>query len=173
MAATGLSKPSGPDPAPTVWLDVSCASGFTVGQLEAGREFTIFDAWMTDGGLGAGVSALGPAVGNAALADGFVTTFQAPVVQVYVAESYATAGVLDLKHPAGTKSIRFQPRLVDEPEFHELVDGPGTYELDLTEVGVFGSGFWGALLGLTPITTLDEVGHLPSGHAHMCLGLCE
>lgn len=171
MAASGLADVE--DAPPNLALDIVCDAPVTVDDWHAGREFTLFEAWKTEGGVAAGVDYVPIVSGaNVAAADSVEAEFAAPEVRFYLQEAHASEGRLDLAHPAGTQSYPFQSRIVDDAPFHTVVDGAGAYRVDATEVGYFGQGYWGALVGLEPVAGPEDLTRLRAGHAHPCPQLC-
>lgn len=158
---------------PNAALDVSCEELARIGSWEAGREFILFEAWKTDGGAAAGISHV-PIVGgaNVAVADSFEAEFKSPRVQAFVQEAYAAEGRLAITHPDGVESYELRSHPFDEAPFHAWSSQPGSYRVDSTEVGYFGQGYWGALVGLRPIDGPWQIETLSAGHAHPCPGYC-
>lgn len=155
VAAFDLEHRSDSDLENPLIIDVSCDTPIDV-ELQAGRHARTFTPETLEGGVGASHNLLGGRI--VARADRLVETFHTPIVRFQAIQLVGLTsdreGTMVLDHPAGTETWTWNPA---GPGRIDLVGGPGQYEVTLDWRSTWNDALFGAIMGLEPVESLDEV----------------
>lgn len=137
-------------------IDVSCDAPIDV-TLEAGRHAHSFTHDSLEGGVGVASNVL--VQRHIARDDGLADTFSIPrvvfnVMMLRNPDAHDTEGTMTLDYPGGSETWTWDP---GGPNKIDVDGGPGRYEVSLDWYDETHDELFGAIIGLDPVGSLDEV----------------
>lgn len=136
-------------------IEVSCDAPIDV-ERQAGRHVRTFTPETLEGGIGASTNL--PPTRIVAHDDRLVETFETPIVRFQAFQMVSPPsdreGTMRLDHPGGSESWTWDPA---GPDRIDLEGAPGRYEVTLDWYGDWSDPLVGAIMGLEPVDSLDEV----------------